>query len=82
MAGEANRYNSTPRKVFDKHVDRMETRRQRDREDHRADMKALLARLVLLEKQHAELHEHVKQHCLRMDSDLEDEVDAYDTRDS
>ncbi len=49
MSGEQNRYNSTPRKVFDKHVDRMELKRQRDKQDHRADMQALIKRLVNLE---------------------------------
>ncbi len=63
MANEANRYNSTPRKVFDKHVDRMEVKRQRDREDHRADMQALIKRLLNLENQLELLTEHVEQHC-------------------
>ncbi len=44
-----NQYNSTPRKVFDKALDRVEVRRQRDREDHRIDIAALLARLRTLE---------------------------------
>ncbi len=39
------------RKVFDKHVDRMEIKRKRDREDHRADMQALIKRLLNLENQ-------------------------------
>ncbi len=78
-----NRYNSTPRKVFDKHVDRMETKRQRDREDHRADMQALIKRLINLEhnllqltEQHEDLERHVAAHCQKID--LEEE----DTRDS
>ncbi len=52
-----NRYNSTPRKVFDKHVDRIELRRQRDRQDHRADMQALIKRLLNLENQLEQLTE-------------------------
>ncbi len=47
MASEQNRYNSTPRKVFDKHVDRMEIRRQRDKEDHRNDLKAIIQTMKL-----------------------------------
>ncbi len=39
------------RKVFDKHVDRMELKRKRDREDHRADVAALLRRIQNLEDQ-------------------------------
>ncbi len=49
------------RKVFDAHVDRVEAKRQRDRDDHRADMKALLKRIENLELQ---LHEQ--------DSELEE----------
>ncbi len=67
-----NQYNSTPRKVFDKHVDRMETKRQRDREDHRADMQALIKRLNNLEDQLNHLSDHVNKHC----SILSDEDDA------
>ncbi len=62
-----NRYNSTPRKLFDKHVDRMEIKRVRDREDHRADMQALIKRLVNLENQLTELLEHQKDHCHDLD---------------
>ncbi len=39
------------RKVFDRHVDQMEIKRKRDRDDHRADMKALFQRLRNLENQ-------------------------------
>ncbi len=46
---EPNRYNTTPRKVFDKHVDRMELRRKRDKQDHRADMATVLLKIVELE---------------------------------
>ncbi len=55
--------NTLTRKVFDKHVDRIELRRKRDVEDHRADMKALLARLVRLEEAHEDLLLHVGDHC-------------------
>ncbi len=80
--GPSNKYSSTPRKIFDKHVDRMEVRRKRDREDHRADMQALIKRLLNLEDQLKHLTEHVSQHCDRFSIDHEDEVDAYDSRDS
>ncbi len=64
-----NKYSSTPRKIFDKHVDRMETKRQRDREDHRADMKALIQRLNALESkltqvvEHLDTNDHVLGEC-------------------
>ncbi len=45
----ATKYTHTKRKVFDKHVDRMETKRLRDREDHRSDMTVLGNRLSNLE---------------------------------
>ncbi len=47
----SNQYNATPRKIHDKHVDRMKEFRARDREDHRADMQALIKRLNNLETQ-------------------------------
>ncbi len=46
----SNKYSHTPRKVFDKLVDRIEIRRQRDREDHRNDVQALIARIANLEE--------------------------------
>ncbi len=69
MAANAgpNRYSSTPRKVFDKHVDRMETKRQRDREDHRADMQALINRMNNLEAQLTHLADHQQDHCHDLD---------------
>ncbi len=76
-----NKYNSTPRKIFDKHVDRMETRRQRDREDHRADMKALIKRLLNLENQLDLLTEHVEDHCRHV-AEGEFSTASDDTRDS
>ncbi len=65
----ANKYNSTPRKVFDKFIDKMAIRRTRDLEDHRADMQALIKRLLNLEDQLTELSDHVAQHCSRMSKD-------------
>ncbi len=62
-----NKYNSVSRKLFDKHVDRMEVKRKRDKEDHRADMQALIKRLLNLEDQLSQLTEHVLQHCDRLD---------------
>ena len=80
----ADRYHNTPRKVFDKHVDRMEAKRQRDRADHRADMKALIHRLINLEQALQDLADHVAQHCIRMDPDMEhaEHPNRADTRDS
>ncbi len=62
-AAGPNRYSNTPRKVFDKHVDRMEEKRLRDKQDHRADLKAIFSRLKNLENQLELLHEHVESHC-------------------
>ncbi len=75
-----NRYSSTPRKIFDKHVDRVEAKRQRDREDHRADLKALISRMVNLETQLTNLGQHVLKHCQAIDD--EGEHAENDTRDS
>ncbi len=58
-----NQYNSTPRKVFDAYIDKMALRRDRDKEDHRADLHALLQRIRNLENQLTQLHEHVQSHC-------------------
>ncbi len=72
----ANKYSSTPRKVFDKHVDRMETKRQRDREDHRADMQALLRRVQNIEvmlTQLSLLQEELQEH---FDGHLDDTRDS------
>ncbi len=63
---ESNKYNATPRKVFDKHVDRMETKRARDKADHRADLKAIFHRIINLEQTVMDLAEHVAQHCLQL----------------
>ncbi len=69
MAAEPNRYSNTPRKVFDAHVDRMELKRLRDKEDHRADLKAIFQRLKNLENQHTLLEEHVASHCGQLDNE-------------
>ncbi len=58
-----NQYNSTPRKVFDAYIDKMALRRSQDKEDHRADLHALLQRIRNLEDQLSQLHEHVQSHC-------------------
>ncbi len=65
MAGNprADRYSHTPRKVFDSYIDRMAVKRQRDREDHRADMGALLQKLDQLQDQLTHLEQHVAHHC-------------------
>ncbi len=70
-----DRYNSTSRKIFDKHVDRMEHRRQRDLNDHRADMGAIVQRMIRLEDQLTQvlneiedLSQHVDRHCAELDT--------------
>ncbi len=60
---ESNKYNATPRKVFDKAMDRQDLRLSRHKEDHRADVQALLQRIRNLENQLEELTEHVASHC-------------------
>ncbi len=55
------------RKVFDAHVDRVEIKRKRDRDDHRADMQALLQRLNNLEAQLTDLSDHLATHCQDFD---------------
>ncbi len=55
-------YNNVPRKVFDKHIDRVELRRQRDRQDHRADMQALIQKLENLEKKVTHLEELMNEY--------------------
>jgi len=68
------------RKVFDKHVDQMERKLGRVKEDYRADLKALLKRLLNLENQLETLHDHVARHCQIMTD--EDGQPDLDTRDS
>jgi hypothetical protein len=59
----ANRYDHTPRKVFDKAIDRMEFKRARDRDDTRSDMRVLTRAMDNLQRQLTELREHVAGHC-------------------
>lgn len=63
------------RKVFDKHVDRMELKRLRDREDHRADLKAIFQRqknletqLTLLITELEDMQTHIDRHCAQLDT--------------
>ncbi len=56
----ADKYRNTPRKVFDKSMDRIELRIQRIKEDYRADIAAVLARVDLLESNHQRLVEFLK----------------------
>ncbi len=67
-----NQYNSTPRKVFDAYIDRMAVKRSRDKEDHRADVQALIQRIQNLEDQLTHLTQHVRQHCDRILSEGDD----------
>ncbi len=80
---KADRFQNTPRKVFDKHVDRMEVKRLRDREDHRNDLKAIFQRLKNLEteltqliQQFNDLYSHVDRHCAQLDTSREDTRDS------
>ncbi len=70
-----NRYTYTPRKVFDKYIDRMAIKRQRDRDDHRNDLSAILRRIENLEneltkliQQLNDLYSHVDRHCAELDT--------------
>ncbi len=73
-----NQYNSTPRKVFDAYIDRMGIKRRRDKEDHRADIHALLLRITNLETmltqlsvQYEVMEAHMAQHCEQLDAGRE-----------
>ncbi len=75
MAAEQNRYNSVPRKIFDKHVDTIERKRQRDKQDHRSDLITILKRIGELELTLAELNQeldemqaHIGRHCGQLDA--------------
>ncbi len=70
--GTANKYNSTPRKVFDKAMDRMQIRLGRVKEDCRSDLLVLVQRIRRLENELSELNEHVQQHCHVLNEDPED----------
>ncbi len=59
------------RKVFDKHVDQMKVKRERDLINSRADFAALIKRLINLEEQLTHLTEHVRQHCDRIRIEME-----------
>ncbi len=47
----ANKYDHTPRKVFDKYVDRMDLKLMRAKEDHRSDIGTLVRQIRKLESQ-------------------------------
>ncbi len=71
----ANRYDHTPRKVFDKAMDRMDLKRRRDRDDTNADYRILQRQLKELNLEMANLHEeleelqhHVDRHCQQLDT--------------
>ncbi len=62
-----NQYNHTPRKVFDKYIDRMAIRRDRDLEDHRGDLLVVFRKIQELHDQLTELSAHVASHCQAID---------------
>ena len=73
-----NQYNSTPRKVFDKAMDRQDRRLKRVQEDYRNDVQAIFQRTRNLEAQLVrvllELEDHaghLESHCLDIDNLLD-----------
>ncbi len=56
------------RKVFDKHVDRIERKRQQDKEEHRADLATLIRRIRILENELTELQDHIDHHCVEINT--------------
>ncbi len=66
----ANRYDHTPRKVFDRALDRIELRRQRDKEEARRDIANLFQKMELLNKMLTLLEDHVQSHCHVLSGDL------------
>ncbi len=62
-----NKYNSTPRKVFDKAIDRLELKRQRDREDNINDLQKMIQQIKQLQSDVADLENHVRSHCEQLD---------------
>ncbi len=59
----SDRYRHTPRKVFDAYSDRMEIKRQRDKEDARANLQFLKNQIKRIQLQLDELQNHVASHC-------------------
>ncbi len=59
------RYSHTPRKVFDRAIDRLHLKRQRDREDHRNDMETIVRQIRKLENQLTQILEerHANDSC-------------------
>ncbi len=76
-----NKFSSTPRRVFDKAMDKVEIKRQRDKEDHRADLKAIFHRIINLEQALQDLADHTAHHCDQLKQDP-DGSPREDTRDS
>ncbi len=64
-----NQYNSTPRKVFDAYIDKMALRRDRDREDYRADLQFLTNQIKRQQLQIDEIVDHVQSHCHVLNED-------------
>ncbi len=58
-----NKFNSTPRKVFDKYIDRMAVRRIRDLENHRADLQSVFRKINDMQQHILDLEDHVRSHC-------------------
>ncbi len=83
---ESNKYNATPRKVFDKAMDRQDTRLSRHKEDHRRDIAALTARVINLEEMLTQFTTFKKHDCTdptcKYCTDENDEIPPEDLRDS
>ncbi len=74
----ADRYSHTPRKVFDKAIDRMVLKVRREHDDRMADIHLLLNRIKQLQLQLDELQDHVNSHCQVIAPPDEDPVHEQD----
>ncbi len=75
-----NKYMHTPRRLFDKAIDRMELKRKRDKEDHRADSHLMMSKITLLTQRLHQLEQHVRSHCNTLgEDDNEDYIDPSST---
>ncbi len=70
-----DQYQNTPRKVFDKHVDRIELKRKRDREDNRNDLQMMIQKIqhlhqLIIALTH-QVEAHIDMHCTQLDGSRE-----------
>ncbi len=71
----ANRYDHTPRKVFDKAIDRMDAKRRRDRQDNSNDLQIMIQKIKHLHQLILALTDlvdentdHLQRHCAELDT--------------